>query len=256
MGEEEKKREAGREKRRPWSPLLRWTWDFLYPPHCLHCHGELSPERESLCEGCWEQLSFLDGAMRCPRCFTLLHEEAEEGEHLYCIRCEERDPVVWRSAAVFDYEGPVLSLVKALKYGGQGYLAKSLGGFLTWQFLRLGWPLPHAIVPVPITAMHRWRRGFNQSEEMAKGLGKALGVEVLPFLQAPWGGVSQAGLSRQQRQEQGLQIAPQGVLPKGGRLLLIDDVVTTGKTVRSCAEALLGEGEVTVYSLALAKAGG
>src|SRR5262245_34544757 len=102
-------------------------------------------------------------------------------------------------AAVFDHIGPAATLVRKFKYSNQSYLAKGLAGFMALQFIRLNWPMPDLIVPVPISTAHWFDRGFNQSYLLARSLSDLLSCPVADILKRRSGDYSQAGLKRSDR---------------------------------------------------------
>ncbi len=144
-------------------------------------------------------------------------------------------------------------MIHLFKYTGVRPLAKPLSGFLADA-------LPRdqrfdAIVPVPLHWRRRWQRGFNQSELLARALARRTGVPVLPALWRTRATPAQAGLSNTRRR-QNMAAAfdcrrPERV--QGKRLLLIDDVMTTGSTATACAGALKRAGAAGVSLLTLAR---
>jgi ComF family protein len=149
--------------------------------------------------------------------------------------------------------GPPATLVKRLKYGGQQYLAIGAGGFIAAQVLRLDWPIPDLIIPVPIPRLRRFDRGFNQSFLLAQEMGKILGRPAREVLVRRSGDFSQAGLSSSERKQMGTNSF---ALKKGAdlidkTLLIVDDVMTTGSTLNRAAEALLEGHPSAIYGITL-----
>lgn len=173
-----------------------------------------------------------------------------------CSVCLRRRPVFDGLAAAFDYAGPAASLIRKLKYSDQPYLAKGCGAYLAAQVLRLEWPIPDAIVPVPLSLSHWFERGYNQSALMAETLSEILKSSVCHALKRKSGDYSQAGLSRQQRvQLDGSTIQlKQGLSLQDKHILLVDDVTTTGSTLRKCAEALLEASPSSIYGITVCRA--
>lgn len=233
--------------------LLSSLIDLCYPAECIHCSDGMHRSEQLFCETCVTLLEVLDPQERCLYCFGV----KENLSRNICDRCIGKPLVFHRQAAVFDYQGPVESLVKRLKYHNQPYLSKGAAAFMAAQFLRLEWPIPDAIVPIPISLSHWVDRGYNQSELLAKDLGAILGVPVKNILTRKSGDYSQAGLSRDQR----AQLNGKNILLKanqnlnGQKVLLIDDVSTTGTTMHKCAEALLEGSPGDIYGLTLCKTG-
>ena len=204
--------------------------DFVYPPLCLHCGGNVTTGGQFLCVTCGAMLSLLDSSGRCAKCFALIPHQDDQ--------CSGTN--IYRSASALEYAGPAATLVKAFKYGRRSYLAEGLGAYLVAQHHALQWPVPDVIIPVPQMFSHWIRRGFNQSNLLACVLGRALGRPVVPALYRSEGDFSQAKMSREQRCR--MTSASIGVRRKYGiadnDVLIVDDVMTTGMTVRACAEVL------------------
>lgn len=151
------------------------------------------------------------------------------------------------------YEGDLRKLIHLLKYAGIRPLAKPLSGFLADA-------LPRdqrfdAIVPVPLHWRRRWQRGFNQSELLARALSKRTAIPVIAALRRTRATSAQAGLSNTRRRQNVTSAfscrRPERI--QGRRLLLIDDVMTTGSTATACAGALKSAGAAGVCLLTLAR---
>lgn len=164
--------------------------------------------------------------------------------------------MIHRIASAFDYEGPAATLIKKLKYGRQPYLAEGAGAFLAAQFIHLEWPLPDVIIPMPMAALRKFDRGYNQSLLLAQVVGRLLNRPILDLLKRRSGDFSQAGLSRKQRQglgENAITLKPTDKL-RDKSILLIDDVMTTGSSLHRCAEALAGGHPENIYAITVCRA--
>lgn len=226
---------------------------FLYPPFCLHCNQLLDENLNIFCHDCLRLLEFIDPAERCPYCFS---SEYSQEKKLCSGDCQIHHGSLCKTAAVFDYVGPGSTLVRALKYGNQPYLAKSASAFMLEQFLNLKWTLPDQIIPVPLP-LNRWlNRGYNQSELLAKAFSKLIDRPVSRGLRRKSGDFSQAGLAREQR----VQLSGNSfrlinnISIQDKHILLIDDVFTTGTTMQRCAEALQSAHPASIYGLTLCRA--
>lgn len=148
--------------------------------------------------------------------------------------------------------GPAKTLVTRLKYANSPYLAVSCAAFLALQYVHLGWKKPDYIIPVPSPRVRKWMRGFNQSEHIAHALGKLLEVPVLLPLQRRFTFLRQAELTMQERKQLSMhqfsfRLKP--ALLEDKRLLLLDDIWTTGSTMRACATMLSSAHPATLYGL-------
>lgn len=228
-------------------------WHLVFPPLCLHCDQAVSDEK-LLCPDCVSLLQLLPQEGRCYQCFI---DGLEIGQER-CHTCQQTSLPWKRAAAVWDYLGPAATLVKRLKYGGQQHLAAAAAAFMVTQLVTLEWPTPDAIIPVPIPWLKSLSRGYNQSELLANEMGKLLQVPVVKALKRYHGDYSQAGLNHDQRQQlsshrfafrDGYDIADKTVL-------LVDDVLTTGSTLRHCCDVLLAGYPKEVYALTVCRATG
>lgn len=226
--------------------LYKSLLHLAYPTKCLHCHALLPPEPIVLCSACASLLELASFHARCPICFNFL----EEGEAL-CEECCNYPSVYLRMAAAFDYEGPAISLVKRLKYAHQPYLAQGMAAFLVAQFDRLQWPMPDALIPVPLSFTHWLERGYNQSALLAEEMGRLLQLPVWHALKRQSGDFSQAALNLEQRKAlDGKHFQCKSTYSlKGKVLLVIDDVMTSGFTLRRCAETLNEAHPAALYAL-------
>jgi len=213
--------------------MFKAVLNVVFPTSCLHCEEVLASPRERLCAHCLEQMTLVEPEGRCRRCFA----EMDEGR---CARCIERGSPFKRVVAAFEYDGPAASLMRALKFGKREELAKDLASWMVVQFLRLDLPLPDLIVPVPQSWVRRLARGYSQSLLIAKEVGALLERPVEELLRKRIGDFPQTGLSKKAREKlssnafqwkRGGQISDKSVL-------LVDDVMTTGATLRACARVL------------------
>lgn len=226
--------------------------NLLYPPLCLHCNRSIQGEHAHLCAGCSAQLELIEPTERCPLCFS--------GDfcpvRLNCSQCRFESPVLDKVAAAFDHTGPAATLVKKFKYSNQPYLAKGLAAYMAMQFVHLNWPLPDLIVPVPLSFTHWLSRGYNQTELLACSLSSILECPVGNLIKRRSGDYSQAGLKKKERlklDSENFQLR-KGANVADQTILLLDDVITTGRTLRCCAEVLLEGCPTAIYGLTVCRA--
>lgn len=221
--------------------------NLIYPPCCLHCKAVLLVDSHLLCADCLSLLELIDTTDRCPHCFSLEYSP----EKRLCGICKKNYPVLNGLASTFEYVGPAATLIRKLKYSDQAYLAKGCGAYMAAQFLELDWPMPDVIVPVPIAFTHLLERGYNQSELLGQSLSELLQCPVQEALKRKSGDYSQAGLNHEQRiklEGSSITIKPNQNL-QDKNILLVDDVMTSGSTMRKCAEALLSDCPASIYGL-------
>jgi competence protein ComFC len=226
--------------------------NLLYPPLCKHCQEILQNDSHLLCKECLCLLELIDPLERCPYCFS-----ADVSHEIQvCAPCMKKPPVLNGMAAAFDYAGPAASLVRKMKYTNQPYLAEGCAAYLGAQFLQLEWPMPDVIVPVPIAFTHLLERGYNQSLILSQEFAKIVQRPVQEALVRRSGDYSQAGLEKHQRIKldgNTIELKKKQQL-QDKTILLIDDVMTTGSTMRKCAESLLEDCPKSVYGIAVCRA--
>lgn len=225
---------------------------LVYPPSCLHCRQPLPVAEALFCEPCNGLLTLIEPEERCPQCFGSGKNLAGKS----CDECNSIRQVLHRIGAAFDYAGPAAALVRELKYCDRPYLARGAGAFMAAQFIRLGWPLPDALIPTPLSRMRRLDRGYNQSELIAKSMGEILQVPVWNILKRQSGDYSQAGLTLAQRKTMSGERFRYtgGDLLQDKTILIIDDVITSGSTMHHCGETLLAGCPAVIYGMAFCRA--
>jgi competence protein ComFC len=174
-----------------------------------------------------------------------------------CRECRRQPPITERAAAVFDYMGPAATFVKQMKYGGLSYLAQGGGAYMAMQMIKLDWPLPDLIIPMPMPSLKRLERGYNQSALLAESLGKLIGRPVKDIIKRSNGDYSQAGLNHQQRlmlKNDRFKLIKKEIKLYDQNILLVDDVMTTGRSLYCCAEALSAAYPAKIYALTLCRA--
>lgn len=226
------------------SQILSFLTDLLFPPLCLHCDEETP---YLLCSGCAAYFELIDPWTRCSFCFS------ENDGRCPCPECIRKKRWQMKIASALDYLPPVQTVVKRMKYGRMPYLAKTAGAFMFMQFERLGWETPDFIVPVP---RRLWFQGTNHAALLATAFARLVKGKVHSCVGRGIGDLSQARLNREQRESlhEGSFYLKRGARIEGKTLLLIDDVMTTGTTLRHTAEALKEGFPEKIYALTFARA--
>ncbi|HZH51061.1 MAG TPA: ComF family protein [Microvirga sp.] len=226
---------------------------LLYPPSCIACQGATA-EPHGLCAACWAEIRFIERPY-CERLGTPF--AVDLGRPLLSPAAIADPPVFGRARAVAEYDGTASLLVHRLKYDDRLELAPALAAMMT----RTGAELladADVIVPVPLHRWRLWRRRFNQAMALAAHVSARSRLPCDPFLlERVKRTRRQVGLSRAQRQEnlQGAFRVPPEARPrlKDKRVLLVDDVLTTGATANAASRALLRGGAASVDILAFAR---
>ena len=225
---------------------LRPILDLVFPPRCVYCGGL----GDYLCATCQAD-SLPVGSDICIRCGNPLTTRA------ICHHCRQDPPDPIRGIrGVFFYHGPVAQGIRSLKYHGIRELAPILATPMVSYIQEH--PIPIAgLIPVPLHPQKLAERGFNQSELLAAHISKALDIPLrTDILQRTRSTRSQAQLNRSQRLQNvaGAFTVYDGVNLGGETYLLIDDVATTGATLRACAQALHQAGAGDIWALTVARA--
>ncbi|MCB5174348.1 ComF family protein [Microvirga lenta] len=226
---------------------------LLYPPTCIACQAATG-EAHALCAACWAGIRFIERPY-CERLGTPF--AVDLGQPLLSPAAIADPPVFGRARAVAEYDGTASLLVHRLKYNDRLDLAPAMGTMIA----RAGTELlaeADVIVPVPLHRWRLWRRRFNQAMALAARVSSESGVPCDPFLLARVKRTRrQVGLTKAQRQEnlQGAFRVPPEAKARlhGRRVLLIDDVLTTGATANAASRVLLRGGAASVDILAFAR---
>jgi len=233
--------------------LGRLLLDAVLPPLCLHCQAVVA-EPGTLCPTCWQRISFI-GPPCCAICGRPF--ELDPGPEARCGACLRSPPGFDRARAVLRYDETSRDLILRLKHGDR---LEGASAFALWM-ARAGSELldgADLLVPVPL---HRWRlarRRYNQAAVLALALGRHSGLAVEPALLTRRRATpSQGHLGANDRRR---NVAGAFGLARGGearlagrRVVLIDDVMTTGATVEECVKVLRRGGASAVAVLTLAR---
>lgn len=218
----------------------------LYPPICLLCKAP-GTEDLDICTDCMEDLPRITQA--CRRCAIPL---ASSRVNL-CGACQHKPPPVDSTLAVYLYTYPVDRLITQLKFRGKLPYARLLGRLMTESLVGSIAEIPERIIPVPL---HPWRiasRGFNQSLELARDISRYLQVPIdIDSVRRTRHTPPQTGLPEQDRQKNVRRAFEIRRALSVDHVAIVDDVLTTGNTVREMARMLKRSGvkRVDVWVLA------
>jgi ComF family protein len=209
------------------SAIINGFLRLLAPPLCPGCDLPLRRKEVSFCDGCKPLIEQASQAFQPPA----------------------------PTAAVFVYGGPLAEAIRRVKYEGRTDYVPALAGMLSTAALPYA-GLVDLVIPMPLHPKRLRARGFNQAALLARAVSRKLAVRLdVRTLERIRDTPEQAGLSRSDRAlnvKGAFRVRARG---RTGRVLLIDDVRTTGATLASAADALLEAGFNSVFSLTLAYAG-
>jgi len=228
--------------------------DLLLPPQCLGCRLVVDAPG-SLCPSCWEGVAFVAPPL-CVLCG--LPFEFDAGPEAVCGACLREPPAFDHARAVMRYDGGSRDLILGFKHGDRTHGAGAFGAWMA----RAGAELladVDLVVPVPLHWTRLFARRYNQSALLAAAMARRCGLPVVPDLlrrtrRTPsQGRLSPAARAKNLRGAIAVNRRQATRVP-GQRIVLVDDVLTSGATANACARGLKRAGAVTVDVLILARA--
>lgn len=232
--------------------LINWFEDLFMTSHsCLACGREIPDgTKYMLCSDCLNGLDKIDGKL-CLKC-----GEEIVGENVrVCDYCKDREYKFNSNHSCFYYNGVSASIIKNLKYNRRKYYAKPIAEIMAERsefFENVD-----VITFVPINKKRRRERGFNQSEEIAKHLSKIFNIPLVEVLKKEKDGKHQASLNQKDRLKNlrnTFKIIPEKASEvRNKRVLIVDDVFTTGATLSECARVIRVCRPLSVNTVTFAK---
>ncbi|HQZ38185.1 MAG TPA: ComF family protein [Vicinamibacterales bacterium] len=233
----------------------------IFAPPCVACgHPIPQPLDGAVCEACWSRVVPFTPPL-CANCgIPLASWRAAEHMALCCARCHRNPGVLDRQAAVGPYEGVLRDVLHALKYDGR----RSVAPMLSVRMRSAGRDLFEAVslaVPVPLHRRRQWRRGFNQADLLAVGLGLPTS-RLLRRVRATPPQVTLPAAARRHNVRDAFRLSIDEARRITGRadtrldglvLMLVDDVATTGATLEACARVLKEAGADEVRAVTAAR---
>lgn len=222
---------------------------LVYPRRCPVCHGIAAPKGESICVKCRGRLHPIQEP-RCKKCGKPLSKEEQE----YCYDCARGKHCYEEGIALYPYDKVMQKSIAYFKFYNrreyarpyaeeiERYLGRKL---LSWQ--------ADCLIPVPIHRAKKISRGFNQAEVLAKAVSRQTGIPIdTEILQRIKKTLPQKELNDEERRknlQDAFQIIKKGVKYK--KIILVDDIYTTGSTIDACAKVLKAAGIQKVCFLSL-----
>jgi ComF family protein len=233
------------------SDAIRGLLDLLYPPRCPACDASIDG-RAALCPVC--EVSLYPLGTAC----TVCAQPLEARVPIRCRRCAKSPPPFETIAAPYRYGGELAVALQRLKYDRRLDIARTLAPLLAPALAEASAEV-EVIVPVPLHWRRQSKRGFNQASVLVEQARTRGGAPVDAIsLRRRRATASQAGLTARERARNvaGAFAVVRRRRPRieGRRVLLVDDVITTGATVAAASRALLDAGAASVRGLCLARA--
>ena len=209
--------------------FLNWILDLLFPRKCILCGSLLEKDALDLCPNC--------------RKTTFAHSSGRK-----------TIPLVERWFALWYYEGNVRESLLRYKFGNARSYAESYGRLLGEKLVGAGADFD-VLTWVPVSGKRRRKRGYDQVELLARAMGKALGVVPVQTLEKIWDNPPQSGIQDAAARRANVKGVYRTVAPEcfaGKRVLLVDDIITTGATIAEAARELRTAGAKEVICAAVA----
>jgi ComF family protein len=233
--------------------LGRGLVQVLYPGVCLFCRKSLLPEERDFCPECLAQLT-TDRHFSCPRCGSTVGPFTSLADG--CSKCRDEVLHFEKVFRLGPYEGALREIILKMKHFAGEALAEAMGEVWSVQITnRIAQSRVSVVIPVPLHWYRRWRRGYNQSESLARPLAEKLSVpfrtNVLRRIRnTP--SQTQRGATARRDNLRGAFVARRDSGIQGKAVLLVDDVLTTGSTASEAAKALRQAGAERVVVAVLA----
>lgn len=225
--------------------MLQTVLDIIYPMRCPICGKIVIPKDQRICDPCKDKLQYISEP-RCKKCSKPIEQEEKE----YCSDCERKNFHFIKGYAVWVYDEAMRHSIAGFKYHNK----REYANFYIEEMLRIHGDeikrqSPDVIVPIPVHRSKYRERGYNQAEILARGLGKQLAIPVLSHLLVrnkktlPQKQLSDRERLRnlQEAFEYNRTVADH-FHKEINKILLVDDIFTTGSTIEACTNELLLNG--------------
>ncbi|MBN2407593.1 MAG: ComF family protein [Elusimicrobia bacterium] len=229
--------------------MFGYLLNIFFPVECTVCGGGLGASgNPGICGRCRGRLEIIN-SFGCRFCGRPVHSGG-----ISCESCRKLKPYIKNFYTACYYTENIKKIIIYFKYKNRKYLKSALAGILRDLYLQKSDGAPDIVVPVPLYRKRRKERGFNQVELLVKEFSESTGIAMgrKDVLERITDTVPQSSLKRKERfsNMQDVFRASEGV--KGKRIMIIDDVATTGATVQNAAKALMKAGAVQVDAMVVA----
>ena len=223
--------------------------DLLFPPRCVLCDEVIAAEDGGCCEECRPKLKYITEPW-CLKCGAPV-ASAEDG---FCASCRVRGHLFAAGRALYEYAGVRTSIYR-FKYSGRAEYAEFYGREMALKLKSqlTAWK-PDGLIPIPLHKSRERLRGYNQAERLARAIGRYSDIPVydrIVFRKKKTRPMKELNVKERQNNLKGAFIIPQDVV-KLKRIVLVDDIYTTGATMDNVTKLLLERGVLEVYTLTLA----
>ena len=226
----------------PIKNSFNYLFDFILPRFCIHCDKKLFNSEQFICASCHQEIKIPGDA--------LIQSE-------YSRKFAEKKLVTdFMSTYIFEKDGVLQSMIHSLKYDNNFRIGEYLGKLTAIELdsILTAWNAD-LIIPVPLHSLKKAERGYNQSYYIAKGISAVTNIDVkyntikrIRFTK------SQTTMNLKEREENisGAFLCGDKKAVEGKKIILVDDVITTGSTINEAASALIKAGAAKVYATSVA----
>ncbi len=210
--------------------MIQALWTLLFPPKCVLCGGLLEKEETDLCHNC-------------------------RLETRKCQNSRKRIPFVAHWTALWYYEENVRQSLLRFKFSGRRSYAVTYGRLLAMHLSQNDYRDTDVLTWVPVSRLRKLKRRYDQVELLAQAVGRELEMQPVPLLKKVRHNAAQSTLSGMSQRKANVLNAYKAIDPgqiAGKRILLLDDIITTGATVSECARVLMTAGAKEVICAAVA----
>ncbi len=223
--------------------------DILHPSHCISCGKSISFNQYNVCTDCLHSVSSITSPLNCQICDGMLMDKT-------CPFCSQREIYIDKNISLFEYSGSIKIMLQNLKFNHMKLLYKPICSRIGKELDRITIK-PDIITYVPMNRRKKWKRGYNQAELFAKEIGKMMNIPLVSLLKEAKTSKKQSDL---QYTDRFLHVidrysVKQSKDCKNKKILLVDDIFTTGATINECARLLKKNGAAYVFSLTVARSG-
>jgi len=232
-------------------------FNLVYPPSCLVCKTLLR-ENSYLCDRCFSQIKFITASTYCQRCFYPLNSIEKEVVPL-CGNCRNDKYLFKRNYSIAVFDGVFKEMIHLFKYQDKELLSVFFSRLMVDFITKYLEETVDLVSFVPLYRARERARGYNQAYLLANSIRKSFQIPLAKnILVRVKANRPQTNLSREQRRKNVKDVfkAKNVWRVKNKRILLIDDVFTTGATLNECSKVLVGNGAKEVVALTLARARG
>ncbi|MBQ7660061.1 MAG: ComF family protein [Alphaproteobacteria bacterium] len=234
--------------------ILKLVINTLLPPRCIYC-GQITTSEHTLCTACFQKIRFISKPY-CKVCGQPFETQSELLNKMLCPDCAHQKRITRMNRAAIFYDDFSKKALLALKFSDKPENAKLFAKWMKTAGKDIFDAGVDIIVPVPLSYQRLFTRHYNQSAVLALELSKLTGVEADVFcLKKSRHTKPQSALNAKARLKniKNAFELKHGANINGKRVLLVDDIMTTGATLAECAKVLYKEGAASVDTLTIAR---